>query len=93
MEIIIIIGFNTLIEPRILICIFSWFFWLQYFDRLPLKLNTWCGPEAQVSAVSDDIAYFSHDIEDGIRAEFFSVDSILEEFDILKDFRKKLKIL
>ena len=58
---------------------------------MDLELNTWCGPEAQVSAVSDDIAYFSHDIEDGIRAEFFSVDSILEEFNILEDFRKKLK--
>ena len=58
---------------------------------MDLELNTWCGPEAQVSGVSDDIAYFSHDIEDGIRAKFFSVDSILEEFCILEDFRKNSK--
>ena len=44
---------------------------------MDLELNTWCGPEAQVASLSDDIAYFSHDIEDGIRAGFFNVEDIL----------------
>ena len=30
---------------------------------MDLELNTWCGPEAQVASLSDDIAYFSHDID------------------------------
>ena len=61
----------------------------EYMSKgMDLELNTWCGPEAQVASLSDDIAYFSHDIEDGIRAEFFSVKEILEEFKILKNFMK-----
>ena len=56
---------------------------------MDLELNTWCGPEAQVASLSDDIAYFSHDIEDGIRAGFFNVEDIINEFTILKTFMKK----
>ncbi len=56
---------------------------------MDLELNTWCGPEAQVASLSDDIAYFSHDIEDGIRAGFFNIEDILNEFTILKTFMKK----
>ena len=59
---------------------------------MDLELNTWCGPEAQVASLSDDIAYFSHDIEDGIRAKFFSIEDILEGFTILKNFRKEINI-
>ena len=51
-----------------------------------LELNTWCGPEAQVASLSDDIAYFSHDIEDGIRVKFFNVEDILNKFTILEVF-------
>ena len=54
-----------------------------------MELNTWCGPEAQVASLSDDIAYFSHDIEDGIRAGFFNIEDIINEFTILKTFMKK----
>ena len=32
--------------------------------------------ESQVSAISDDIAYNNHDLEDGLRAGLFSVDQI-----------------
>ena len=56
---------------------------------MDLELNTWCGPEAQVASLSDDIAYFSHDIEDGIRAGFFNVEDIINEFSILRTFLKK----
>ena len=64
----------------------------EYIKKgMDLELDTWCGPEAQVSSLSDDIAYFSHDIEDGIRAGFFTIENILEEFSILKHFKKNYK--
>jgi len=37
---------------------------------------TWCSAEAQVAALSDDIAYNNHDIDDGLRAELFDIDDI-----------------
>jgi len=37
---------------------------------------TWCSGEAQVAALSDDIAYNNHDIDDGLRAELFDIDDI-----------------
>jgi dGTPase len=40
----------------------------------------WSQPsaEAQVAALSDDIAYDAHDIDDGLRADLFSLDDIAE---------------
>ncbi len=58
-------------------------------NGMNLELDTWCGPEAQVASLSDDIAYFSHDIEDGIRAHFFTIEDIIKEFSILKNFKIK----
>ncbi|GAB4178923.1 MAG: deoxyguanosinetriphosphate triphosphohydrolase [Thalassobaculales bacterium] len=49
------------------------------FDReYPLDLATQPGPEAQVAALSDDIAYNNHDIDDGLRAGLFSIEDLLE---------------
>ncbi len=61
-------------------------------NGMDLEINTWCGPEAQVAALSDDIAYFSHDFEDGIRANFFSLDEVIESFSILQNDKKKLSM-
>jgi dGTPase len=41
-----------------------------------LELATFAGPEAQVAALSDDIAYNTHDIDDGQRAGFFRLDDL-----------------
>ena len=41
-----------------------------------LILKSFPGPEAQVAAVADDIAYCNHDIDDGIRAGLFTIDEI-----------------
>jgi dGTPase len=45
----------------------------EYLVQQDLELDTWPGPEAQVAAHSDDIAYHSHDIDDGLRAGLFTV--------------------
>jgi len=37
-----------------------------------LELSSFAGGEAQVAALSDDIAYVSHDIDDGLRAGLFA---------------------
>jgi len=43
-----------------------------------LELDTFAGPEAQVAALADDIAYNNHDIDDGLRAGLFSVKDVCE---------------
>lgn len=49
------------------------------FDRRwPLELSTWPSLEAQIAALSDDIAYVNHDIDDGLRAGLFAVDDLLD---------------
>ena len=58
---------------------------------MDLELDTWCGPEAQIASLSDDIAYFSHDIEDGIRASFFDVEDMIENLSLMSDFLKGKK--
>ncbi len=50
----------------------------EYDRRHPLALDTYPGPEAQVAALSDDIAYNNHDIDDGLRAGLFAVADLAE---------------
>lgn len=45
----------------------------------PLELNTWPSLEAQVAAISDDIAYDNHDIDDGLHAGFLALDELLSQ--------------
>ena len=44
--------------------------------------------EAQISAISDDIAYNSHDLEDGLKADLFQLND-LNNIPILSDIVKK----
>jgi len=46
--------------------------------RWDLELATWPSLEAQVAAISDDIAYDNHDIDDGLRAGLLDLDELLE---------------
>ncbi|HEX4178314.1 MAG TPA: dNTP triphosphohydrolase, partial [Rhizomicrobium sp.] len=47
------------------------------FDkRWPLELSSWPGLEAQLAALADDIAYVSHDIDDGLRAGIFTIHDL-----------------
>ena len=56
----------------------------EYNALHDLELSSHAGPEAQVAALADDIAYNSHDLHDGLRAELFSTDE-LAEMPILQD--------
>jgi dGTPase len=48
----------------------------EYVAGNDLELNTFAGPEAQVAAIADDIAYNSHDLDDGLRAKLFGIDDL-----------------
>ncbi|HEX3860679.1 MAG TPA: deoxyguanosinetriphosphate triphosphohydrolase [Stellaceae bacterium] len=53
--------------------------WIAEYDRQhPLALDTHPGPEAQVAALADDIAYNNHDIDDGLRAGLFTVADLAD---------------
>jgi dGTPase len=41
-----------------------------------LELDTHAGAEAQIAALADDIAYCSHDLDDGLRAALFTIDDL-----------------
>jgi dGTPase len=43
-----------------------------------LELDSWPGLEAQVAAISDDIAYDNHDIDDGLRAGLLDIGELVE---------------
>jgi dGTPase len=49
-----------------------------FSERWDLELASFAGPEAQVVALSDDIAYNNHDIDDGLRAGLFAVADLDE---------------
>ncbi len=51
--------------------------------------------EAQISSISDDIAYNSHDLEDGLKANLFQINDLTDIpiiKDIIKNHKKKLKM-
>ena len=50
----------------------------EYNARHDLELGTHASAEAQVAAISDDVAYNHHDLHDGLRAELFSTDELAE---------------
>ena len=48
----------------------------QYNAAWDLELGTYAGPEAQIAALADDIAYNTHDIDDGQRAGLFRLEDL-----------------
>ena len=61
-----------------------------------LELDQFAGPEAQVAALADDIAYNNHDIDDGISAGLFSIEDLLElplVGEVFRDVRKAYPVL
>ncbi len=50
----------------------------EYDRQHKLALDTFAGPEAQIAALADDIAYNNHDIDDGLHAGLFAVADLAE---------------
>ncbi|QIE44722.1 deoxyguanosinetriphosphate triphosphohydrolase [Pseudohalocynthiibacter aestuariivivens] len=50
----------------------------EYNARHDLELHTHASAEAQVAALSDDVAYNNHDLHDGLRAGLFTEEEIAE---------------
>ena len=66
---------------------------LKYFKN-KINFGNSASLEAQISAISDDIAYNNHDIQDGIRAKMFNLGDLIEiNFfkDIYKSHKKNIK--
>ena len=55
-----------------------------------INFNTYPSLEAQISAISDDIAYNNHDIQDGIKANLFKLEELVE-IDFFKSIYIKYK--
>ena len=64
---------------------------LKMLDGLyDFKLDSFAGAEAQIANLSDDIAYLSHDIDDGLRAELFTVKQ-LSDLPIISNILTSIK--
>lgn len=63
---------------------------VEYNKKHDLELDTYASLEAQVAAICDDIAYNSHDIEDGLRAKLFTLDDLMD-LPIIADEIKRLR--
>lgn len=44
----------------------------------PLRLAWWPAAEAQVASLADDVAYLSHDVDDGLRAGLISLAALFD---------------
>ena len=53
-------------------------------QKTDLRLDTYASMEAQIAALSDDIAYNNHDVEDGLRAGLFTLEE-LEGLTLLRE--------
>jgi len=61
--------------------------------RNMINFKTYPSLEAQISSISDDIAYNNHDIQDGINANLFRLEELVEiKFfrDIYKNYKRKI---
>jgi dGTPase len=74
----------------------------KYNTILDLELNSYSSLEAQIAAISDDIAYNAHDIDDGIRSGLIFYQDLLElpiigvkikEFELKYPNAEKTKII
>ncbi|MBX5217780.1 MULTISPECIES: deoxyguanosinetriphosphate triphosphohydrolase [unclassified Rhizobium] len=63
---------------------------LDYCELHDLELGTYASLEAQVAAIADDIAYNTHDIDDGLRSGYLSFD-MLEEIPFLAELMAEVR--
>ena len=62
----------------------------KFQSNYDMNLTTQSSLEAQIAAISDDIAYNCHDIDDGIRANLFTLND-LSEIDLIKKHLDKIR--
>lgn len=48
----------------------------SFLPKMDLRIKTFPSVEAQIAALSDDIAYNNHDVEDGLNAGLFGIDDL-----------------
>ena len=68
----------------------------DYSELFDLRLDRYAGLEAQCAAIADDIAYNTHDIDDGLRAGLLTLDmleTVALPGEILKTVREKYPAL
>ncbi len=56
----------------------SWKAIVDFNEQWNLRPDTYASLEAQVAAIADDIAYNNHDVDDGLRAELFTIQDLLD---------------
>lgn len=56
----------------------AWKAIVDYDADYPLELGGWASAEAQIAALSDDIAYNNHDVDDGVEAGIFTLDDLAD---------------
>ena len=56
----------------------AWRAIVDYDAEFPLDLGGWPSAEAQVAALSDDIAYNNHDVDDGLQAGLFQLAELAD---------------
>jgi len=49
---------------------------VEFCKHMDLEPHSFAGPEAQIAALADDIAYNTHDFDDGYRAGFFRSEDL-----------------
>ena len=59
-------------------------------EKLSLELSSYASAEAQIANLSDDIAYLSHDFDDGLRAGLLNLDGI-SNLPVVRDIVKGLR--
>jgi dGTPase len=65
---------------------------LDYCEIHDLELATFASLEAQVAAIADDIAYNTHDIDDGLRSGYLTFE-MLEEIPFLSGLMAEVRAL
>ncbi|MEL7543020.1 MAG: deoxyguanosinetriphosphate triphosphohydrolase, partial [Pseudomonadota bacterium] len=50
----------------------------DYLTRHDMQATLFASAEAQVAAIADDIAYYNHDLDDGLRAGLLKLDDLTE---------------